>query len=251
MRVINVITIRNGVVDNVQSYGIYNEKIVDSIVQVAEKFYVDQIKEWSPEVTEDDIETSLDNGYFEDQESDSSTSVCISWSNVDTYNRSLEVGCGDTITTIGELRAVLAECDDDDEIILAPCDEDGDETDHYPFYVDIYDGLRDDNTGVEFREVRLCQKNYEEKKYDAILTPVAPDTALEDRQYPMKVIRPDIISNVEGVPVGDKYYYGSAPLRSRWKHEDEDNEEFQVYFEGQWLEAQSIDWDDYIKPKNR
>jgi hypothetical protein len=59
------------------------------------------------------------------------------------------------------------------------------------------------------------------------------------------VIRKDILEEELGVPVGDIFYYDSAPIPSRWINEGQANEEFQVFFNNEWLEAYSIDFDDY------
>lgn len=56
-------------------------------------------------------------------------------------------------------------------------------------------------------------------------------------------IRPDLLAEGTGVPVGDKFYHLSEPLPYRWKNEGEDNEQFQVFFEGKWQDAESIDFD--------
>jgi hypothetical protein len=64
--------------------------------------------------------------------------------------------------------------------------------------------------------------------------------------YSLVAIRKDLIEKGLGVPVGDAYYYYDAsPLPARWINEysDSDNEQFQVFLNGQWLEANSIDFE--------
>ena len=56
-------------------------------------------------------------------------------------------------------------------------------------------------------------------------------------------IRKDLQQEELGVPVGEKYYHGSEPLPYRWINEEKDDEQFQVFFEGEWVEAYSIDFD--------
>ncbi|MDY0300289.1 MAG: hypothetical protein RBQ99_01755 [Trichlorobacter sp.] len=51
-------------------------------------------------------------------------------------------------------------------------------------------------------------------------------------------IRPDLQEQELGVPVGDDYYDGKEPLKSRWIGDNI----FQVLHEGQWKVAYSIDW---------
>jgi|GEM_PF-2525553 len=223
-----------------------DETKVNDIVAEAEDFFKAKIIEHLDNVPDDDVEVALENGFIDNE--DLGIAICLSWSQVLINNPLYRVRCGETICTVGELRSAMADCDDNDSMILAPCDEEGDETDHYPFYVDIYDGLKDDK-GNEFKEVRLCQQNHEawdaKKSYDAILTPVVDFPPFQ--KCKQVVVRPDILKREEGVPVGDKYYYASEPLLSRWLHEDEPNETFQVYFADKWRDAESIDWNDYVK----
>jgi len=50
----------------------------------------------------------------------------------------------------------------------------------------------------------------------------------------------DILANRLAVPIGDSKFYGlKEPLPYRWV----DDETFQVFYSGEWQEAQSIDWD--------
>jgi hypothetical protein len=54
-------------------------------------------------------------------------------------------------------------------------------------------------------------------------------------------IRKDIQAEDFAVPVGEGYCSGSKPLETRWINDDQ---EFQVLLNGQWQEAESIDWED-------
>lgn len=60
-------------------------------------------------------------------------------------------------------------------------------------------------------------------------------------------IRKDIQADGYGVPVGTGYYSDSSGLESRWVNEGTDSERFQVLLNGEWLEAESIDWEDVDK----
>lgn len=67
-----------------------------------------------------------------------------------------EVNIGDRINTVGELREILKDLDDNDLICLETIDDNGDVQDLYPMYVDVIDGIElIDKTIV--REVRFCQ----------------------------------------------------------------------------------------------
>ncbi len=52
-------------------------------------------------------------------------------------------------------------------------------------------------------------------------------------------LRTDLLEKRLGVPVGEVYYGSKEPLPYRWVNE----ETFEVCYCGEWLEAQSIDWD--------
>lgn len=82
---------------------------------------------------------------------------------------------GRKISTVGELRYLLADLDDHDQIVLATCDEDGDEQDHYPMYMDLYEDI-ELTDGTVVRELRFCQMPHESIpiKHDAVLIPVCP-----------------------------------------------------------------------------
>lgn len=94
MRVINVVTIKNGVVDEITSFGIFEEQLSQDVVDEAEKKFIEVAKELgfddkseSEEDFEvDPIEELLDNGYFEKNTSNDvfpePQSVCISWSDI-------------------------------------------------------------------------------------------------------------------------------------------------------------------------
>lgn len=64
------------------------------------------------------------------------------------------------------------------------------------------------------------------------------------KSYPLAKIREDLEL---AVPVGLEYYKEATPLPYRWVNdmggEDSDGETFEVYLNGSWEEAQSIDWE--------
>ncbi|MEO2054724.1 MAG: hypothetical protein ABGX83_05435 [Nitrospira sp.] len=59
-------------------------------------------------------------------------------------------------------------------------------------------------------------------------------------------VRRDLIEEGLSMPVGEKYYGGTEPLLCRWINDegevDLDGANFQVFFEGSWEEALSIDF---------
>jgi len=68
-----------------------------------------------------------------------------------------ELMYGDTIENVQQLKQIMSELDDHDQITLVTCDEHGDEQDHYPMAVDVIDNIRlTDDTIV--REVQFVQR---------------------------------------------------------------------------------------------
>jgi len=61
--------------------------------------------------------------------------------------------------------------------------------------------------------------------------------------YPSAKIREDILEDKLSVPVGETFYGLPAALAYRWLNQDEENEQFQVFLNGQWQDAESIDFD--------
>jgi hypothetical protein len=54
-------------------------------------------------------------------------------------------------------------------------------------------------------------------------------------------VRKDLLEKELGVPVGDVYYSEAESLPYRWSGEEEDK--FEVLYEGKWQEAYSIDFE--------
>lgn len=80
MRVINVITIKDGVVDDIESFGIFEEQLSDEVVAEAEKKFIDKAKELGYVSDDNDLidDDLIDDGYFQI----ANASVCISWSDI-------------------------------------------------------------------------------------------------------------------------------------------------------------------------
>jgi len=81
MRVINVVKIKDGVVDDMESYGVFEEQLVDDVVKPAEDMFIKCAKEIGFDDSDpEDVEMTLDNGYYENPELQ--RSVCITWSDI-------------------------------------------------------------------------------------------------------------------------------------------------------------------------
>lgn len=79
MRIINVVKIKDGVVDDITSFGVFEEQLSDDVVKVAEADFVAKAKELGCEDDEETLEYLLDDGYYQI----GNASVCISWSDID------------------------------------------------------------------------------------------------------------------------------------------------------------------------
>jgi hypothetical protein len=76
MRVINVVVIKEGVIDNIDSFGVFEEQLVEDVVKPAEELFKDKCREWG--ALEDDMDYYLDEGCYVG----GNFSICISWSEI-------------------------------------------------------------------------------------------------------------------------------------------------------------------------
>ena len=81
MEIINIIKIKNGVVDDIESYAIWEEQFSRDVVETVQERFLDILVHdfgWNEDddyMTEEDI---LDNDYYETEVG----SLCISWSSI-------------------------------------------------------------------------------------------------------------------------------------------------------------------------
>jgi len=76
MRVINVVVIKEGVIDNIDSFGVFEEQLVEDVVKPAEALFKEKCLEWGAD--EDEMEYYLEEGYY----AGGNFSICISWSDI-------------------------------------------------------------------------------------------------------------------------------------------------------------------------
>lgn len=83
MRILNVIMIKDGVVDNITSFGV-DESRVREISKEAENEFVRQARYlgFGSEGEEDDEDLIIENGYFEPRYG-IYASVCLTWSEIE------------------------------------------------------------------------------------------------------------------------------------------------------------------------
>jgi len=80
MRIINVIVVRDDVVDSIDSFGVFEEQFAEDVVLPAEELFITKAFEcgFLPEDSDDSREL-ISNGYFKFYNG----SVCLSWSYID------------------------------------------------------------------------------------------------------------------------------------------------------------------------
>jgi len=97
-----------------------------------------------------------------------------------------DISLGKTIYRMSELRYLLEGLDDNDQVCIETCDENGDVEDLFPMSVDVIDGIRLTD-GSTVREVRFCQRPNAEpdtrdkqRLVDALIDVLADDIAKGD-----------------------------------------------------------------------
>lgn len=78
MRIINVIEIKEGVVNNITSFGIFEEQLSDDVVKQAEKLYIEKCVEYGYEENDDDNDILIEDGYY----SGGNFSINLVWSDI-------------------------------------------------------------------------------------------------------------------------------------------------------------------------
>lgn len=82
MRIINVITTEENVVDEIKSFGVVDEQFVDEVVEEAEKYYREKIKYFSKmtdEELDDVMPDHIEDGYWRDY----TNGVTLTWSDIE------------------------------------------------------------------------------------------------------------------------------------------------------------------------
>lgn len=80
MRVINIVRIKEGVVDNIESFGVFEEQLSQEVVEKAEEEFQKQAKELGFEGDDEELDEITGEGYFECPYANAS--VCLSWSEI-------------------------------------------------------------------------------------------------------------------------------------------------------------------------
>ena len=77
MRVINVIYVKNGEVEEITSFGVFEEQLSDDVVREAEAKFAEHIRSSEPDVSDEDLEM-----YYEDGCYGANYSYSIVWSDI-------------------------------------------------------------------------------------------------------------------------------------------------------------------------
>lgn len=76
MRVVSVIVVKDGVVNDVQSFGVFEEQLSDDVVKPAEKLFSEKCVEYGAD--EDDLDDLIEDGCY----AGGNFSINLVWSDV-------------------------------------------------------------------------------------------------------------------------------------------------------------------------
>lgn len=78
MRVINIIYVKNGEVEEMTSFGVWEEQLSDDVVEQAEEKFKEYVRSSEPEVSDEDLEMYIEDGIY----SGMNYSYSIVWSDI-------------------------------------------------------------------------------------------------------------------------------------------------------------------------
>ena len=76
MRIANVIVIKEGIVNDIDSFGIFEEQLSDEVVEKAEELFTEKCLEYGAD--EDDMADYIEDGYY----AGGNFSICLTWSEI-------------------------------------------------------------------------------------------------------------------------------------------------------------------------
>lgn len=79
MRIINVTTFQSGMINEIQSFAIWEEQTSQDVVNKAEEYFKKMLTINASYLTTEDIESILDDGYYDNQ---NGWEISIVWSEV-------------------------------------------------------------------------------------------------------------------------------------------------------------------------
>lgn len=142
------------------------------------------------------------------------------------------------IYTVGDLKEMLADLDDEDQVCIETIDlETGDTEDLYPFHIDIIDGI-ELTDGTIVREVRFCQENNINK------------LSTEERNRMIEIIN-EIVNNHGSFDFNDAEYQQGITFSAKSRYDfqqieyfDEDECTLVTYINNKIVKSEQIDYND-------
>lgn len=83
MKIINVVELKFGIVNNINSFIISNEKLSKNIIKKAEDYFIEIAREMGYTESEYEIDDLLNDGYYEKEGDPEMSCVCLCWSNIE------------------------------------------------------------------------------------------------------------------------------------------------------------------------
>jgi hypothetical protein len=77
MRIVNLLHIKNGIPQTIDSFPIYEEQLSEDIVNEVEELFIEKIEKFVPNLSDEDRETYLEDGFFSDERENE---IYIIWS---------------------------------------------------------------------------------------------------------------------------------------------------------------------------
>ena len=76
MRFISIVTTKENLVSNLETFAIFEDQLSNDVVADAEKFFKKEARKYDANLDDDDLENSLEEGYIEIND----VCICFVWS---------------------------------------------------------------------------------------------------------------------------------------------------------------------------
>jgi hypothetical protein len=76
MRFISIVTTKENLVSNLETFAIFEDQLSNDVVAEAEKFFKKEARKYDDNLDDDDLELSLEEGYIEIND----VCICFVWS---------------------------------------------------------------------------------------------------------------------------------------------------------------------------
>jgi hypothetical protein len=78
MRLINVIVIKDNLLDSIETFPVIDDQLSSEVVEQAENYFIEQCKLNEPNLDSFNFESFIEDKYF----SKENISICLTWSNI-------------------------------------------------------------------------------------------------------------------------------------------------------------------------